>query len=202
MKTKAQIEEDRFIRKLVEFRDAAEVANGNAQELLRGWAEKPRYSVSSNFEDMARAQRRAQARDDLLGDGHRVKRIRKASFEGDKLRDECLGLVQGGAITLRFPALFVGDESFPTAHEAAFALVEVVADLWDDVGGHAEFEFAPDRLKTESEGRHANAGLHMRQRLWKRSLKVLDRVLATFADRFNKSFSVWQRSTATSRHSS
>ncbi len=176
MTAKAQTEEDRCFQMLVEFRDAADAANGNSQTLLRDSAEKPRYTVSSNFEDIAQAQRRPQARDDLLGVGQSVASIRKACVEGQKLRDECLRLVQGGAITLPFPPLFVGNESFPTAHEAAFALGKVTADLWDEVGGDAEFELAPDRLKAESDGRHADAGLRMRQRLWKRSLKVLNRV--------------------------
>ena len=119
---------------LLRYRDAAETANGNSQELLRCYARKPTFAVKSRDTNYAEQERFREAKELLSRARNNIERIMSARKEFQKLAgSDLLELVQQ-AVGLKAPAIAVGHLSWPTAHEASFALGEAVIEAWANAG--------------------------------------------------------------------
>lgn len=157
---------------LVRLCDAAKVANGNAQEILKRYRRKPDFSYASNsgIPQEAKAQERAAARNHLLYEQVSIKYIQSAvhkSYDADTW--DATYLVQRAvASVLRSPPVFVGERSYPTAHEAAIAMGEAVLDAWQHAGGYDAVERAPDRMHATQDGYYADIAIEVSVDLWRR----------------------------------
>ena len=161
---------------LFAFLDLAEIASANSQNVLNEYLEKPRYTTSSNSEAIRRAQKRASARHALEYQAASIRRIRKACAGAPAMWSKGAYSVRRGAIQLGNAPVFVDGQSYPTAHEAAFALGEFVLDAWDSTGGDWAVENAPDRMHAESDGDDADLARKMRFALWRKFSESRDRL--------------------------
>jgi hypothetical protein len=138
---------------LIKVRDAAENVNGHAQAIIGEYRRKASFfsfewAANSLVPHCRQGQKRAAARQWIVRQQHKIQRIREAK---DRLRDgthPALDLIRR-AVGLRVPPIFVGDYSYPTAHEAAEALGEAVQAEWESAGGYDAVERAPDRMHAE-----------------------------------------------------
>ncbi len=177
---------------LVKLRDAAEVANGNAQEILGRYRRKLAWSDYSNsgFPHIARAQQRAAARTSLLNDFADIRRIHLAvQSGGDANALDATDLIRRAVVSvLKTPPIFVGSLSYPTAHEAALALGEAVHDAWQNAGGYDAVERAPDKSQAEADGNNADIAVEVSDSLWRRLRRLRKRLPADLWGQIQQEF--------------
>jgi len=174
---------------LIKLRDAAETLNANAQQLIQRYRRKPVFSSNSRSPGIARAQQRASARNRLLCESSHIKHIRKAVevFGDAGYAKGAASLVQR-AVGLKCPPIYVGDNSYPTAHEAAEALGRVVMGNWDDAGGQDALERAPDRLHAEFDGEDADIAIEVSLDVWRRLRSLRKRLPADLWGQIQQEF--------------
>jgi len=154
---------------LIKVRDAAEVANGSAQEVINRYRRKPDFSWAANSrsERTRRAQQRAAARDKLLYEDIHIRHIRQSVARFRERTSDALDLIRR-AVAPTASAIHVGNYSYPTAHEAAEALGNAVHQAWQNAGGYDAVERAPDRFRAEYDADDADIAIEVSVDIWKR----------------------------------
>ncbi len=157
---------------LIKLRLAAEVTNGNAQQIIVAYRDKPVFCSNSLCPAVARAQQRANARKRLLREHRAIKHIASEAHEWD---GDAIDLIRRVS-ALKTSPVFVGDQSFPTAHEAAMVLGDTVLRTWQDAGGEDAVECAPDRAHAEHDGEDADIAIEVSLELWRQLQKLRDKL--------------------------
>lgn len=160
---------DELFDLLIKARDAAEVANGNAQEIIRDYRRKPDFSYAANSmcAQTRRAQERAAAKEWLECQHNAIRHIHESTVRFREGTHPALDLIRR-AVALKVPPIFVADYSHPTAHEAAEALGSAVREAWERGGGYYAVEHAPDRMQAEWDSHDADAAIEVSIEIWKR----------------------------------
>ena len=159
---------------IITLRLAAEVANGSAQQIIAAYRRKPVFCSNSSCPAIARAQQRANARKRLLRE-HRV--IEHLASVVHEQGGDAIDLIRRVSALKTSPVL-VGDQSFPTAHEAAMILGDTVLSAWQDAGGDDAVELAPDRRHAEHNADDADIAIEVSLELWRRLQELRDRLPA------------------------
>jgi hypothetical protein len=157
---------------LIKVRDAAETANACAREIINDYGRDRRYfnfdwAAHSICEHTEQAQRRAAARDKIRHQYSCIKRLCDAEMRLGEGTQPALDLIRR-AVGLRVPPIRIGDNTYPTAHEAAAALGEMIHEAWEEAGGYDAVERAPDRLHAEYGGDDADIAIEVSVEIWKR----------------------------------
>jgi hypothetical protein len=158
---------------LIEARNAAETADANAQNIIRACRRKPDFSfaVASNSPQTRQAQVRAAARKWIRIQHENIKRLYKARTRFREVREadvDALALIRR-ATALRVKPIQVGDYTYPTAHEAAEALGDLMCEVWHECSGDSAVELAPDRLQAEwDESDSADIAIEVSVDIWRR----------------------------------
>lgn len=163
-------------RALALLRNAAEIISGNARNIVEQHESEPEYTTSSLDPAVRQAQRRADARIDVMTDYHCIETIRKGlrDFDFIECNSDALYNVQR-AVALKLPPVFVGGKSYPTAHEAAVGFGTWMDGIWQGFCGDYAAEMAPDRMGAEIEGPDANIAIEMNEKMW----KMIERIRPT-----------------------
>ncbi|MEX2186170.1 MAG: hypothetical protein WD875_05215 [Pirellulales bacterium] len=160
-------------RALALLRNAAEIISANARNIVEQHESAPEYTTSSFIPEVRQAQRRADARSDVMTDYHCVETIRKGlrDFDFIESHSDALYHVQR-AVALKLPPVFVGGKSYPTAHEAAVGFGTWMDDIWQNFCGDYAAEVAPDRMAAETEGPDADIAIEMNEKMWKKIERI------------------------------
>lgn len=125
---------DELFDSLVRLRDAAESSNSCAQAIISDYRRRPdfQWAATSAAESEKQRQRERAARKQLRNLKSKAERLDTVAdrFYEVTGANEALTLICR-AVALRAAPIYVGDLSYPTAHEAAVALGDAVFRAWE-----------------------------------------------------------------------